>query len=88
MSHTPISVSFSLHKLQEDIIAAYLIGKPIIKDISSLRIPFKFREDTSSMDSSQHSEYVVVVVVVVVDIIIVDGVFVVLAVVRCELAVV
>ena len=59
-SHMPSSVCFSLHELQEDIITAYLTGKPIIKDVSSLRTPFKFREDASSRHSSQHSEYVVV----------------------------
>ena len=63
MSYMPSSVCFSLHELQEDIITAYLIGKPIIKGIGSLRNPFKFREDASSMDSSQLSEYVVVAVI-------------------------
>ena len=40
-----------LHKLQEDILATCIAGKPLIDEtsIASMRIPFKFKEDTSSL---------------------------------------
>ena len=47
-----------LHKLQEDILATCIAGKPLIEEasIASMRIPFKFKEDTSSL--SLHLRYV------------------------------
>ena len=40
-----------LHKLQEDILATCIAGKPLLDEtsIASMRIPFKFKEDTSSL---------------------------------------
>lgn len=40
-----------LHKLQEDILATCIAGKPLIDEasIASMRIPFKFKEDISSL---------------------------------------
>ena len=40
-----------LHKLQDDILATCIAGKPLIDEasIASMRIPFKFKEDTSSL---------------------------------------
>ena len=51
---------FNLPQLQEDILSHYLSGKPIINDISSLRIVFKFRQDKVSVTKRQVSEYVIV----------------------------
>ena len=47
-----------LHKLQEDILATCIAGKPLIEEasIASMRIPFKFKEDISSL--SLHLRYV------------------------------
>ena len=41
--------SIDLNKLQDDILRTCIAGKPLIEDscISSLRIPFKFKEDVS-----------------------------------------
>ena len=53
------SLSFNLKYLQEDIVSIYLSGRPIIKDVSSLRSVFKFRlEETNT----QPSEYVTIYV--------------------------
>jgi len=50
-----------LHKLQEDVLAMCIAGKPLIEEasIASMRIPFKFKEDTSSL--SLHLRYVLTV---------------------------
>ena len=42
-------LSFDLTLLQEDVVSHYLSGKPIIQDISSLRIVFKFRQEKKSV---------------------------------------
>ena len=39
------SLAFSLEELQEDIVADFIAGKPIIRDIDAIRTIFKFRED-------------------------------------------
>lgn len=51
-----------LQKLQEDILATCIAGKPLIDEasIASMRIPFKFKEDISSL--SLHIRYVLVYV--------------------------
>ena len=45
------SLSLSLTRLQEDVVSHYLSGKPIIRDISSLRTVFKFKQDKKSVDA-------------------------------------
>ena len=45
------SLCFSLTRLQEDVVSHYLSGKPIIRDISSLRTVFKFKQDKKSVDT-------------------------------------
>ena len=50
------SLSFNLKYLQEDIVNIYLSGRPIIKDVSSLRSVFKFRQEEMN---TQPSEYVI-----------------------------
>ena len=35
-----------LQQLQEDVVIAHIVGKPLIKPPSSLRIHFRFRDDT------------------------------------------
>ena len=42
-SHKPMS--YSLAELQEDIVANYVAGKPIIQDIQAIRKVFKFRKE-------------------------------------------
>ena len=48
---TTPSLCFSLTRLQEDVVSHYLSGKPIIRDISSLRTVFKFKQDKKSVDT-------------------------------------
>lgn len=50
------SLVFNLHFLQEDIVAQYLSGKPMIHDISSLRNVFKFRQSKNAAVTTQLSE--------------------------------
>ena len=47
------SVSYSLDELQEDIVANYVAGKPIIQNIEEIRTVFKFREEDNSIDLSK-----------------------------------
>ena len=42
-------LSFDLTLLQEDVVSHYLSGKPIIQDISSLRMVFKFKQEKKSV---------------------------------------
>ena len=42
-------LSFDLTLLQEDVVNHYLSGKPIIQDISSLRMVFKFKQEKKSV---------------------------------------
>ena len=51
------SLSFSLKYLQEDIVSIYLSGRPIIKDVSSVRSVFKFRQEETN---TQPTEYVTI----------------------------
>ena len=51
------SLSFNLKYLQEDIVSIYLSGRSIIKDVSSLRSVFKFRQEETN---TQPSEYVTI----------------------------
>ena len=44
---SPSSLAFSLEELQEDIVAHFVAGKPIIRDIDAIRTVFKFREDVN-----------------------------------------
>ena len=39
------SLAFSLEELQEDIVAHFVAGKPIIRNIDAIRNVFKFRDD-------------------------------------------
>ena len=50
------SLAFSLEELQEDIVAHFVAGKPIIRDIDALRTVFKFREDNDEIHHSRLSE--------------------------------
>ena len=45
-----------LSKLQEDILGAYIVGKPLIElaSMSAMRIPFNFKEDPAT--ASLHLE--------------------------------
>ena len=47
------SVSYSLDELQEDIVANYVAGKPIIQKVEEIRTVFKFREEDHSIDLSK-----------------------------------
>lgn len=49
-------LSFNLPQLQEDIVSHYLAGKPIIRDISSLRTLFKFRHSKAPVIKRTVSE--------------------------------
>ena len=39
------SLAFSLEELQEDIVADFITGKPIIRDIDAIQMVLKFREN-------------------------------------------
>ena len=50
------SMSYSLAELQEDIVANYVAGKPIIRDVEGIRTVFKFREEDHNIHRSCLSE--------------------------------
>lgn len=52
------TVTFNLSQLQEDVISTYLSGKPIIRDVTSLRTLFKFRHGRTAVVKRTISEWV------------------------------
>jgi hypothetical protein len=56
-SSVPISsLSFYLSQLQADVVYSYLSGKPLISDVSSLRIVFQFRDEAPPIVRRQISD--------------------------------
>lgn len=51
MTNPHFLVLEDLLKLQEDVVSLYLSGRPIIKNIASLHIPFAFRASKPSREA-------------------------------------